>query len=143
MTVVIDSNVWVSALLNRSGVPAQVVDACLRGPVTVAMTRRLLGELQRVLEYDRIRGVLVARGVLDHARATIGLLRLTVQLVEEVPPTEQWSSDADDNWVIQCALTANADHIISGDRHLLSLGQVGPIRIVSPADFMSRVLETA
>ncbi len=139
MIVVIDSNVWVSALLNCSGVPAEVVDTCLYGSVQVAITPRLLSELERVLTYDHVRKVLDARGVTEHARATIALLRATALVVEAVPPAEQWATDADDNWFVQCAITANAAHLISGDRHLLSLGQVGSIQIISPVDFLSVV----
>ncbi len=142
MIVVIDSNIWVSALLNRSGVPAQVVDACLQGATTMATTSHLLSELERVLKYDHVRKVLDARGATDHARATIALLRATALVVEAVPPTEQWTPDADDNWFVQCALTANASYIISGDRHLLSLGKVGAIEVITPANFISRVLPT-
>jgi putative PIN family toxin of toxin-antitoxin system len=141
MIVVLDSNVWVSAFLSGSGFPGEVVNACLRGVVTLAVTEHLLTELERVLEYDRLSKALDERGVLEHARATVALLRETVPAVAGVPPKEQWiHGDPDDDWVIQCALTANADYIVSGDRHLLSLGRVGSIEIVTPADFVAGVL---
>jgi putative PIN family toxin of toxin-antitoxin system len=142
MIVVIDANVWISAFLNKVGIPAQVVDACLRGAATIATSRHLLNELERVVEYDRVRNVLVARGINERVRTTLALLRRTARFVSDLPPTDQWvADDPDDDWVIQCALTANAEYIVSGDRHLLSLEKVGSVRILSPADFVGEVLD--
>lgn len=43
--------------------------------------------------------------------------------------------DADDDQVLACALTANANLIVSGDKHLHSLGGAYQgIRIVTPAE---------
>ena len=141
MIVVVDSNVWVSAFLSRSEVPAQVVGACLHGAVTFAATKHLLEELEQVFDYERIRTALEARGVIEEARAAIALLRRTVLLVKDVEPRQQWVlDDPDDDWVIQCALSADADYIVSGDQNLLSLRRVGATRIVSPSDFMNEVL---
>jgi predicted nucleic acid-binding protein len=44
------------------------------------------------------------------------------------------ANDADDDHVLACALTAQADFIVSGDKHLLNLGgQYQGIAIVMPA----------
>ena len=45
------------------------------------------------------------------------------------------ANDADDDHVLACALAANADLIVSGDKHLLSLGgEYQGIRIITPAE---------
>jgi predicted nucleic acid-binding protein len=42
--------------------------------------------------------------------------------------------------VLECALAAEADYIVSGDKkHLLALQQFQGISIVSPADFLRRI----
>ncbi len=46
---------------------------------------------------------------------------------------------ADDKF-IECALEAKADHIVSGDKHLLKLGTYGKIKIVSVNEFL-QILE--
>jgi putative PIN family toxin of toxin-antitoxin system len=44
------------------------------------------------------------------------------------------ANDADDDHVLACALAGNADLIVSGDKHLHSLGgEYQGIRIVTPA----------
>ena len=44
--------------------------------------------------------------------------------------------DPDDDAVIACAVEAEADAIVSGDRHLLSPGSYRGIPIVRAADFL-------
>ena len=52
--------------------------------------------------------------------------------------------DPDDEMILECALAAEADYIVSGDkRHLLALRQFRGIPIVGPADFRRRLKETA
>ena len=48
--------------------------------------------------------------------------------------------DPDDEMVLECALAAEADFIVSGDKkHLLALRQFRSIPIVSPAEFLRRL----
>ena len=44
--------------------------------------------------------------------------------------------DPDDNRILECALAANASYIISGDEHLLDLGEYRGIMIISLAGFL-------
>ena len=53
------------------------------------------------------------------------------------------ANDADDDHVLACALAGNADLIVSGDKHLHSLGgEYQGIRIVTPVEAV-RIIETA
>ena len=54
-------------------------------------------------------------------------LRHRVNAVREGP---------DDNRILECALAADADVIVSGDRHLLKLGAHEGITILTPRDFL-------
>src|SRR3989338_156427 len=44
--------------------------------------------------------------------------------------------DPDDNKFIETAVLGNCDFIISGDRHLLGIGQYEDIKIIKPAAFL-------
>jgi putative PIN family toxin of toxin-antitoxin system len=64
---------------------------------------------------------------------------LVRQTFLSVSPTERVAVIADDpdgDAVLEAALAANADLIISGDSHLLTLGEFRGTRIVSPAEFV-------
>ena len=47
------------------------------------------------------------------------------------------AADPSDDMVLACAVAGKADYIVSGDPHLLDLGEYEGIRIVSPAVFVS------
>ena len=50
--------------------------------------------------------------------------------VDEVP------TDPDDNRVLECALKADSDTIVTGDSDLLTLGGFRGIKIQSPSEFL-------
>lgn len=47
-------------------------------------------------------------------------------------------NDPDDNRILECAVEADADYIVSGDRHLLDLEKYEDIKIVTPAEFLEK-----
>lgn len=44
--------------------------------------------------------------------------------------------DPSDNRILECAVAAGSDYIVSGDKDLLRLGRYDSIRILSVADFL-------
>jgi putative PIN family toxin of toxin-antitoxin system len=46
------------------------------------------------------------------------------------------SADPDDDMIVECAIAGNATHIITGDKHLLSLVEYQNIQIVKAKDFL-------
>jgi predicted nucleic acid-binding protein len=49
------------------------------------------------------------------------------------------AEDPDDDKFIECALIGHADVIVSGDHHLLDLGAVEGIPVLSPRQFLQRL----
>ena len=49
------------------------------------------------------------------------------------------NEDAEDNKILECALAAGADIIVSGDKHLLKLGKFRKTRIITPREFFDNV----
>jgi predicted nucleic acid-binding protein len=61
----------------------------------------------------------------------------SAELVFPVERTTGATSDPDDEMILECALAAEADFIVSGDKkHLLALRQFRGIPIVSPAELL-------
>ena len=142
MIVVLDTNVWISAVLNSAGRPARVAAGVADGTFVAVSTIHLWTELLAALAQPHLRTALERKDGWELACAAIAVAQQAVVLVPAIPPRAAWvPADPDDNWVIQCALTAKAEHIVSGYRHLLSLGQVEQVRIVSPAEFLSLLSE--
>jgi predicted nucleic acid-binding protein len=63
------------------------------------------------------------------------LWRMGVQVVPRIRVSAV-ADDPDDDRILECALTARASVIVSGDRHLLSLGSYESIAVLSPREFM-------
>ena len=59
---------------------------------------------------------------------------------ELVNPTEHIDAvkdDPTDNRILECAVAGRSEYIVTGDKHLLRLGQFGETRIVTPAEFLA------
>ena len=66
----------------------------------------------------------------------LSLIEELHDLCEVVKPKERLRAvtvDADDNAVLECAVAAKADLVVSGDSHLLDLREWRHIRVVTPA----------
>ena len=140
ITIVCDTNVLVSALLNPKSVSGQILRWVVESRIELALTPHLEDELRRVLAYPRIKKILARSwNDDDFSRFTNALVALASP-VPDVEPEENWiERDPDDDWVIQCALTAAADMIVTGDDDLLILGVVMGIPILSPSAFVAGV----
>ncbi len=129
--LVLDTNVVVAGLL-WLGPPRRLVDQAIERHFELFSSAALIDELtrtlgypkfaQRMAQYDTNAAILVAQ-----YQALTYLL--TPTHIPRVVPR-----DADDDQVIACAVAAQADLIVTGDRHLLELGGFRGISIVKPAE---------
>ncbi len=131
MRLVTDTNVVVSGLL-WLGNPGRLLEAAALGQVTLYTSPVLLAELAATLNTPKLSRPVIRSGLtLDELLDRYLNVAIVVQpaAVPRVVP-----DDADDDQVLACALAANAELIVSGDRHLLTLGgQYQGIPIVTPA----------
>ncbi len=90
-----------------------------------------------ISEFDRVLAAkFPEREVAIHD--TLNDLGLIRQLVPDKALVELKviAADPADDRVLECAVAARADFIVSGDKHLLSLGNFGKIVILTPNDFL-------
>jgi len=125
--VVVDSNVFVSALI-FGGNPRRLIHLAEQDFVELYTSELLRGEVERVLA---IKFQWPSKRV---ASATNYLWSLT----KCVEPQEIGTDcvDSDDNRVLECAVEAQADWIVTGDQHLLVLHPYRGIAIVTPREFL-------
>lgn len=135
MRLLLDTNVVASGLL-WDGAPARLIDAARLGDVELVTSRALLGELARILGRAKFARAIAATG-LSGEELVVGYGELTTVLKPApIPPTI--AADPSDDQVLACAVAAEADFIVSGDRHLLGLGgQYQGIPIVAPAEMLA------
>lgn len=132
--VVLDSNVWISAALNREGTSAKALRRVLAQGISV-FSAATFTELESRLwrpKFDRYLSMELRRRILHDASAAA----LWVEVPGELA-TRTWSRDPDDDHFLRAALAAEASWLVSGDDDLLSIDlsfrEGKPLRIVSPA----------
>jgi hypothetical protein len=135
MNVVLETNVLVSALLSRSGPPAEIVRRWEAGQFEVLLSPVLLQEVERALRYPRVADRLSWSE--ETRQAFLRRLGAVAVLVDPDFQLEILAEDPDDNRVVECALTGGAAFIITGDQHLLGLEEYAGIVILSPAGFLA------
>ena len=128
MKVVFDTNVFVSALTLPDGRGDQALRKIAEGEDSLALSKQILDELLSVLARK------FARNREELARVAVFLSNLG----EIVEPAESLTvlADEPDNRIVECALAANAQLIVTGDRAMLALGEYQGIRIVSLSDYL-------
>lgn len=131
---VLNANVFVSALISSRGAPAQVVDAWLAGLFEVVISEAILAELEHVLAYDRLRKYARVR---EPSAECVDLISSQALWVEPAAKISVIGDDPSDNRYLECAVDGNAQYVVSGDVHLLDVGQHRGIRILSPAAFVA------
>jgi putative PIN family toxin of toxin-antitoxin system len=127
--VVIDTNVWVSALhfALKRGAPRLAVEKAVRDH-TVAVCVPMEAEIVRVL--TKRFGWAPAKVIL----ALKAVLPFPLRMI--VTGDLQVSRDPNDDMVVECAVVSGARVIITGDKDLLVLDPYNRIRIVTPAEFV-------
>jgi putative PIN family toxin of toxin-antitoxin system len=123
---VLDANVVISALLSPAGAPAQILVAWQEGAFEAVVCEQLLEEIARAAAYPKLR----RRIALEDVEEVIEWLRRSAIVAPdpELPPPIR-SPDPGDDYLIALAAEQRAV-IVSGDAHLLELGDRIP---VSPA----------
>jgi len=127
--VVVDTNVVVSGIF-WAGLPGRVLDAWAAGAFLLLVTPDILEEYFEVI--DRIaaksgRGDLATRwktALFDHA----DIVKVTYGYND--------CRDPDDAMFVECAVSAGASYIVSGDGDLLTLGSVEDVVVLTPAQFL-------
>ena len=132
MIIILDTNVIISALVSP-GPPRTLVEACRAGNAQMVTSDVLLAELAEVLRRKFLWRTDQVAILLDEMRSC-AVVAVPATRVDEI------RRDPADNRVLECALEARADYIVSGDtRHLLPLGEYRGMPVISPAEMVERL----
>ena len=125
MRVVIDTNVMGSALLNSSGLPAQILNLALNSSVAFLYSNPILDEYSRVLNREKFS---FTPELID---PLLDFLRFEGELVVSEPSPEIFT-DKDDKKFYEVLISGTGDYLITGNlKHFPH-----DSRIVSPGKFI-------
>ena len=138
LRVVFDTNLFVSSLLVKNGLPAQALDDWRAHRFLLVTSPAIMAEISATLRYERIRR---KYGVTDEDIDQLLELLAAVALV--VPGQSDVGGsvpdDEDDEIVLACAVDGQANVVASGDQHLLALGVFRGIDIITVRQLMERL----
>ena len=133
MKVVPDTNTVVSGLLWQ-GAPHDVLELARAGEIMLYTSPALLAELRDVLNRPKFTARLKKVGTTSK-RLSLEFAALA-KLTHPDPIAPVILADPDDDAVLACALSADAQIITSGDSHLLALKTYRGISILSAREFL-------
>jgi uncharacterized protein len=131
MRVVLDSNIFLSALLSPHAPPHRIYQAWRQGRFELVTSTIQLDELRRASRYAKFRGILQPHRVghmLNNLHGATVLDRL---------PGGYEVSDPHDAWLLALAEVGRADYLVTGDKRsgLLAKRRIGTARILTAAAF--------
>ena len=128
--VVFDTNIWISGLLWR-GRPYQCLLLARAKVVEHVYCTEMMAELS-----EKLRETFGFSE--NHIQAVLYDIRRISERVDIAGNVHVVADDPDDDKFIECALVADAKAIVSGDHHLLGLGNYEGIAMISAAEFLAR-----
>lgn len=128
--VILDTNVLLSALL-FSGEPGRIVERWKSGAFVPVFSRDTFDEFRKALSYPKFS--LTVQEIATLIEDEVLPFCEVVEIEEEVLGV---CRDPADDPFLSCAVAADADFIISGDKDLLALGRFRNIPIVTVATFL-------
>ena len=128
--VTADTNILVSGLVYRRGKPYDLLRMALDGTINRIVSQHILDEMAEVLArkfYATPEEIAEAMLILrDAARVVVPAVQLDV--IREDPA---------DNQILECAVTAGSDYIVTGDKDLFRRGTYDSIEILTVSDFLN------
>jgi len=131
MRVVLDTNVFVSALLG--GRLRAIVDAWKTGRFTLIVSEAIMREYLDIINRPKF------EFTMQEIAATTDYL---FKHVDYVTPTETITvleADPSDNIFLEAAIAGEAAYIVSGDHHLLALKAHRGVAIITAHEFIARL----
>ncbi|PSN16087.1 putative toxin-antitoxin system toxin component, PIN family [filamentous cyanobacterium CCT1] len=127
--VVFDTNILISALLTSTGTPFRCLALAKTGQVGSVTCQDILDEFSEKLVSKFKFSEAMGQAAANEVRSFSRIVKISKTL-RAVP------NDPDDDMVVECALSSGATHIVTGDKHLLSLTNYQDVAIVKAADFL-------
>lgn len=131
--VVIDTNVFVSALIGKSQTLLRLYNAFIDSEFTPILSLPLYLELLEVINRPEVNRYF-RPGEAERLKELLSIDTIFVVPTHEI----NVCPDPEDNLILECALEG-ADFIVTGDKALLDLKSFHHIPILTPKEFLSRL----
>lgn len=131
LRLVLDTNVIISAALNPDGLPRTVFLLAITKPARLYVSQTILAEYREVLARPELA---IRKGV---RRQFLQLIVNRAHLVRRLPTIEA-AHDPGDNQFLECADTARADYLVTGNRRHFPIFWKNT-KVITPAELVALV----
>ena len=139
---VIDTNIWVSSLINPYGFPARLRKSFVEGAFTLVASTPMMEELAEVLARPRIRNKYLIPD--DDVKE---LLILLEERAEDIMISEEVTicRDKDDNFIVETAIKGKVAYLVTRDddikfdKEVLSFLARYGVSVISVAKFLALI----
>jgi putative PIN family toxin of toxin-antitoxin system len=131
MKIVLDINIFVSSFF-WGGNPRIIMERVIDGKDKLFTCKEILQETATVMSRPKFK---VTNEYVTHFIRSIEDIANQISLTGEI---QNVCRDSDDDKILECALLADAEYIISGDDDLLVLGEFRGIKIVTAKEYLEK-----
>jgi uncharacterized protein len=128
LKVVFDTNIYISAFVIPGGNAEKAFLQAINGDfelyTSIAILTELAGKLEEKFRWEKQK---IAQ-LLTHVSKTAKVLKTL--------PYIKILVDEPDNRILECAIEAKADLLVTGDKHLLKIKQYEEFKVIKLADFL-------
>lgn len=136
MKVVCDTSTLVSSIFWR-GNPREIVKLAGRGKIKLILSEPIIEELVGVVLREKFFKEIQTKRI-----NILEAIKKIIEMSTIVEPTIRLNvvdEDPEDNKIIECAVTGDADFIVSSDNHLLKLKSYKGIPIITQKDLLNKI----
>ena len=129
MKIVFDTNIYISAFVIPGGNAEKAYLQAINGDFELCSSVAILTELARKLDEK-----------FSWEKHKISQLITSINNLATVFKTTPWLkvvSDDPDNRILECAIKAEANFLVTGDKHLLKLRNYGKFEIIKLSTFLT------
>jgi uncharacterized protein len=128
MRVVFDTNIFISALVISGSLAEKAILKIIEGEDTLVISKDIINEVLSVLSSKFGRD----REALSHVAVMLSELGALVKPIKKI----RIFKDEPDNRILECAITGNADVLVTGDKEMLRMREHKGIRIISLKEYL-------
>jgi putative PIN family toxin of toxin-antitoxin system len=142
LRVVIDTNIFISAMIAAAGLPAKLIRLWKKNRFTLVVSNDTIEEITEVLHREEIEEEYnLSPHEIFHLATS---LKLGAEIVSPLPISDLpiHCRDAKDDFLLALAFAAGADYLITGDKDLLALKgnkKLSRLEIVTVKEFINLI----
>ena len=126
--VVYDTNIIISAVIAK-GRPYLLLQLAYNDKLDLFISPDLLREYEEVIKRPKFK---ISKADIS---GTLNLIKAHSKMVIPKIKVDEIPKDQADNKVLECALAAKADYLITGNKNHFTFSEFKGIKVLSPAEF--------